>query len=185
MSQNHNPSDPETLQAEIAQLKGELEMRDQLVDQLSHELFRLVKDHPNFTSSEAENDPHQSQLERLNAQLAEIEEQVQFYQKQISTRDAEIYQLQTKVNTLTERNQTLEQMVQELPEIYRQKFAQRMKPVKEKVEQLQRENQQLHSQVQTLTYRLTVRSRPSQDNQVDLPELQKNDSSQLSSHGNV
>jgi chromosome segregation ATPase len=163
----------ETLQAEIAHLQGELQLRDQLVDQLSHELFRLVQDYSNATSLPSNTESDQSQLEGLQGQIAEIEEQVQFYQKQISTRDEEIYQLQSKIKTLTEKNKTLEKMLHDLPELYRQKFAQRMKPVKEKVEQLQRENQQLHAQVQTLTYRLTVRNRSSHDHDIDLPNIQQ------------
>lgn len=165
----------ETLQAEITHLKGELQLRDQLVEQLSQELFRLVKKTPDVTSQTVAPEEYQSQVDRLKAQIADIEEQVNFDQRQISHRDAEIEELRQKVKTLTERNRTLEQMLQDLPQIYRQKFAQRMKPVKEKVEQLQQENQQLQAQVQTLTYRLAVRNRTHQDNDVDLPDLQKTD----------
>ncbi|AFZ44732.1 hypothetical protein PCC7418_2590 [Halothece sp. PCC 7418] len=169
------PSHLETLQAEIAHLQGELQLRDQLVDQLSQELFRLVKDPTSAASPPVGADPEQSQIERLNAQLTEIEEQVQFYQQQITTRDQEIYQLQNTIKTLMAKNKNLEKMLEDLPELYRQKFAQRLKPVKEKVEQLQRENQQLQAQVQTLTYRLTVRNRSSHDQDIDLPNFQQSD----------
>jgi chromosome segregation ATPase len=169
------PSHLKTLQAEISQLQEELELRDQLVDQLSQELFRLVKDNSNWSSPQTANQEYTSQLERLQAQIADIEEQVQFYQKQIATRDQEIYQLQSKIQTLTDKNQTLEKMLQDLPELYREKFAQRMKPVKEKVQQLQRENQQLQAQVQTLTYRLTIRNRSAHEHDIDLPNLKQGD----------
>lgn len=157
----------ETLQAEIAHLQGELQLRDQLVEQLSQELFRLVKKTPDAASQTVASEEYQSQLERLKAQIADIEEQVNFDQRQISHRDAEIEELRNKVNSLTKRNQTLEKMLQDLPQIYRQKFAERMKPVKAKVEQLQQENQQLQAQVQTLTYRLTIKNRNHQDNDID------------------
>lgn len=157
----------ETLQAEIAHLKGELQLRDQLVEQLSQELFRLVKKTPDAASQTVASEEYQSQVERLKAQIADIEEQVNFDQRQISHRDAEIEELRNKVKTLTKRNQTLEKMLQDLPQIYRQKFAERMKPVKAKVEQLQQENQQLQAQVQTLTYRLTIKNRNHQDNDID------------------
>lgn len=175
----------ETLQAEVKHLKEELNLRDQLVEQLSQELFRLVKDNSNFTASEQETESSASQIDRLKSQIAEIDEQVQFYQKQIETRNSEIEQLQTKIKTLTERNQNLEQMLQELPQVYRQKFAQRMQPVKEKVETLQQENQQLQAKLQTLTYRLAARNRTHKDNQVDLPDIQQTDSNQFSNRGNV
>lgn len=176
MSQSPYPSHIESLQAEITQLKGELQLRDQLVEQLSQELFRLVKEYPSYTSVSETTEEHRSQLELLNNQIAEIEEQIQFYQQQISTRDTEIYQLQAKIRTLTERNQALEEMLQDLPQVYREKFSQRMKPVKEKVEQLQQENQQLQAKVQTLTYHLAVRTRTPNDPDIDLPYLQKTDS---------
>lgn len=185
MSLKPNPSEIETLQAEIANLQGELQLRDELVDQLSQELFRLVKDNQNFTAVDGDTEQRQSQLELLKAQITEVEEQLQFYQQQISTRDREIYQLQGKIQTLTERNQTLEQMLQDLPALYREKFAQRMKPVKDKVEQLQQENQQLQGKVQALTYRLAVKSRSSHPSNLDLPDIQSTDSNQLSNHGNV
>jgi len=175
VSQSRTPSPNETLQAEITHLQGELLLRDQLVDQLSEELFRLLKAHPGLTSQSADTETYQSQIEQLSTQIAEIEEQLKFYQKQIATRDTEIYQLQGRIKTLMEKNQTLEKMLQDLPELYRQKFIQRMKPVKEKVEQLQQENQQLQVQVQTLTYRLRVRSGHSNDHNIDLPNLEATD----------
>jgi len=157
----------ETLQAEITHLKEELQLRDQLVEQLSQELFRLVKHPSQVNSQPTTSDNNQLQLDRLKAQMANIEEQVNLDQRQIANRDAEIQELRTQVKMLTERNQSLEQMIQDLPQIYRQKFAQRIKPVKQKVEQLQQENQQLHTKVQTLTERLAVRNGTHQDNDID------------------
>ena len=179
------PSDLENLQAEVTRLKEELTLRDQLVEQLSQELFRLFKDNSNFAVSNQDTEQSLSQIDRLKAQIAEIDEQVQFYQKQIETRNAEIEQLQTKVKTLTERNKNLEQMLEELPQVYRQKFTQRMQPIKDKVESLQQENKQLQAKLQALTYRLAVRNRSHNDNQVDLPDFQQTDSSQFSNRGNV
>lgn len=159
----------ETLQAEITHLKAELQLRDQLVDQLSQELFRLINNRSQVNSQPTTSDNHQWQLDSLKAQMANIEEQVSLDQRQIANRDAEIQELRTQVKTLTERNRSLEQMLQDLPQIYRQKFAQRIKPVKQKVEQLQQENQQLHSKVQTLTKRLAEENGTYQNNDIDQP----------------
>ena len=68
---------------------------------------------------------------------------------------------------LTDRSQMLEQVVQELPEVYRQKFSERLAQVLEKVEMLQKENRQLHVELQSVSYRLAVRNR--QGSGLDLP----------------
>lgn len=168
-----NPAEslnPQALKAEVSRLTEELQMRDRLVEQLSQELFRLVKGQPETARSHAEDsEQHKAQLEALHQQLHEVEQQVQFYQEQISERDGEIYQLRQSVQELTDRSRMLEQVVQELPEIYREKFAERIAPVKEKVAMLQRENRQLHAELQSVSYRLAVRSRRS--NQLDLPSF--------------
>ncbi len=65
----------------------------------------------------------------------------------------------------------LEQVVQELPTLYRKKFNERIVPIKEKVGQLQRENRQLHAELQSVSYRLAVRNR--NVTHVDLPSFPK------------
>ena len=59
--------------------------------------------------------------------------------------------------------------MQELPEVYRQKFGERIGPIKEKVEMLQKENRQLHAELQSVSYRLAVRNRQSKG--LDLPSF--------------
>lgn len=149
----------QAVQTEVSRLREELQLRDQLVQQLSQELFRLVKGNASFTPPPEVSERHQSQMRALRDQLQDVEQQVTFYQEQIATRDEEIYQLRQSVQELTDRSRMLEQVVQELPHIYRQKFAERMAPVREKVSMLQRENRQLHAELQSVSYRLAVRSR--------------------------
>lgn len=149
----------QAVQTEVSRLREELQLRDQLVQQLSQELFRLVKGNASFTPPPEVSERHQSQMRALREQLQDVEQQVTFYQEQIATRDEEIYQLRQSVQELTDRSRMLEQVVQELPHIYRQKFAERMAPVREKVSMLQRENRQLHAELQSVSYRLAVRSR--------------------------
>jgi predicted nucleic acid-binding Zn-ribbon protein len=77
-------------------------------------------------------------------------------------------------------------VVQELPGVYRQKFAERIEPIKEKVEQLQKENRQLHAELQSVTYRLAMRNRKAQG--LDLPTVGVDDDGQgiqMPSFGNV
>jgi uncharacterized coiled-coil DUF342 family protein len=177
-------TDIQALQAENAQLKEELQMREQLVQQLSQELFRLVKGKPQFVPQPEVSEHHKAQLNSLREQIEGLEEQVTFYQEQISQRDTEIYSLRHSVTELTDRARMLEQVVQELPNVYRDKFAERMAPVKEKVEALQKENRQLHAELQSVSYRLAVRNRKV-GGKLDLPKLSGNGSLDLPSFGNA
>lgn len=172
-----------TVQVEVSRLREELHMRDQLVQQLSQELFRLVKGNANFTPPPEVSERHQAQMLVLREQLQDVEEQVTFYQEQITGRDGEIYQLRQSVQELTERSRMLEQVVQELPHIYRQKFAERMAPVREKVAMLQRENRQLHAELQSVSYRLAVRSR--NITRLDLPSFSRPHGGPIPTFGNV
>lgn len=155
--------------AEVARLREELQMRDSLVQQLSQELFRLVKGNANFMPSPEVSERHLAEVRALREQLKGVEQQVTFYQEQISDRNTEIYQLRQSVQELTDRSRMLEQVVQELPKVYRQKFAERLAPIKEKVTQIQRENRQLHAELQSVSYRLAVRTR--RQTHLDLPSF--------------
>ena len=103
------------LQSEVSRLTEELQMRDQLVQQLSQELFRLVKGNSSFVPPPEVSDRNQAQMQAMREQLQAVEEQVSFYQEQIAERDAEVYQLRQSVQELTDRSRMLEQVVQELP----------------------------------------------------------------------
>ncbi|ERN41265.1 hypothetical protein KR51_00021550 [Rubidibacter lacunae KORDI 51-2] len=165
MSQSDFPASPPShALADVAELRAELDLRNQLVEQLSQELFRIVKDGdrvlpPSGMESSSALQEQSEQLHQLRGELADIEQQVRFYQEQISTRDAELYRLQQSVQALSDRNHMLEQVVQELPQIYRQKFSERIEPVRDKVERLQRENRQLYAELQSVSYRLAMRTR--------------------------
>jgi chromosome segregation ATPase len=172
------------LQVEVTRLNEELQTRDQLVQQLSQELFRLVKGNTNFMPSPEVSERHMAEMRALREQLQGVEQQVSFYQEQISERDSEIYQLRQSVQELTDRSRMLEQVVQELPKIYRQKFAERMAPIKEKVAAIQRENRQLHAELQSVSYRLAVRTR--RTSSLDLPNFPRpSGSATLPAFGNA
>ncbi|MEC4896402.1 MAG: hypothetical protein SAL07_12295 [Oscillatoria sp. PMC 1051.18] len=183
MYQTDTPNFP-GLQAEISHLREELQVRDQLVQQLSQELFRLVKGNSNFMPQPQVSERHQTEMRMLREQLEEVEQQVKFYQDQITNRDTEIYQLRQSVQELTDRSRMLEQVVQELPHIYRRKFAERLSPVKERIEKLQRENRQLHAELQSISYRLAVKNRRS-TSRIDLPEFLPKISGPIPTFGNV
>ena len=162
------PTLPE-LQAEVAHLREELNMRDQLVQQLSQELFRLVKGNASATPNPALSERQQAEMRSLQDQLQNVEEQVTFYQDQITERDTDLQQIRRSMQEMTERSRMLEQVVQELPRVYHEKFEQRMTLVREKVAMIQRENRQLHAELKSANYRLAVRNR--QISQLDLPSF--------------
>ncbi|MBW4643925.1 MAG: hypothetical protein KME23_13195 [Goleter apudmare HA4340-LM2] len=179
MSQS-DTSNIQTLSTEVSQLRQELQLRDQLVQQLSQELFRLVKGNTNFIPQRSESEEDLIQLQSLREQLEAVEQQVTFYQEQITTRDTEIYQLRQSVQELTDRSRMLEQVVQELPQIYRRKFEERMAPVREKVATLQRENRQLQAELQSVSYRLALKTRNANHSGIDLPSFPRSASEQNS-----
>ncbi|MCU0568934.1 MAG: hypothetical protein MUF49_20335 [Oculatellaceae cyanobacterium Prado106] len=158
------------LQAEVSQLREELLMRDQLVQQLSQELFRMVKSNSTPAANlDAPEQHYEAEVYALREQLQGFEQQVNFYQEQISSRDSEIYQLRQSTQELGDRSRMLEQVVQELPRIYKEKFEQRLAPVREKVVQVQQENRRLHAELQSVSYRLAVRNRKT--TMLDLPSF--------------
>ncbi|WP_008316423.1 Npun_F5560 family protein [Leptolyngbya sp. PCC 6406] len=168
MTQLATPSSSVT-QAEVARLQEELQMRDELVQQLSQELFRLVKGNTGFMPTPQMSEQHQAEVRALREQLRGVEQQVAFYQNQLEERNTETVQLRQTVQELSDRTRMLEQVVQELPKVYRQKFAERMDTVRQRVSHLQRENRQLQSELQSVSYRLAVRTRRTQ--QLDLPSF--------------
>ncbi|MDJ0620277.1 MAG: hypothetical protein QNJ63_26655 [Calothrix sp. MO_192.B10] len=170
MSQTDNPT-IQSLSGEVSQLRQELQLRDQLVQQLSCELFRLVKGNNNLLPQPEVSANHQAEVQALREQLEAVEQQVTFYQEQITSRDTEIYQLRQTVQELTDRSRMLEQVVQELPQIYRHKFEERMAPVREKVATLQQENRQLQAELQSVSYRLALKTRTSNHSGIDLPNF--------------
>ncbi|TAF05887.1 MAG: hypothetical protein EAZ77_13245 [Nostocales cyanobacterium] len=186
MSQSDTPN-IQALSAEVSQLHQELQLREQLVQQLSQELFRLVKGNSSFIPQKTETECDLSQLEALKEQLQAVEEQVMFYQEQITSRDSEIHQLRQSVQELTDRSRMLEQVVQELPQIYRRKFEERMTPVRDKVAMLQRENRQLQAELQSVSYRLALKTRNSSHSGIDLPNFSNPiaDNTNISAHQNA
>ncbi|PSB14192.1 hypothetical protein C7B76_17075 [filamentous cyanobacterium CCP2] len=182
MTQIESLTIPE-LQAEVAHLREELTLRDQLVQQLSQELFRLVKGNAsaNLAPTPDLSERQQAEMRALREQLRGVEQQVGFYQEQLATKDGEIYQLRQSVQELTDRSRMLEQVVQELPQVYKEKFEQRLVPLKEKIAMIQRENRQLHAELQSVSYRLAVRSR--RTSHLDLPSFPRLGASPIPSFG--
>jgi chromosome segregation ATPase len=147
--------------SEVLALRQALQIRDRLIQQLSEELFRLLVQ-PGGAVSPAQPQallPAAVGEEPLQHQLQAVETQLHAYQAQVAERDAEVDRLTQELQELRERNSGLTQTVQELPEVYRQKFANRLLQVQQTVKLLQQENQQLRAELQTVSYQLALLSR--------------------------
>lgn len=166
-----------TLKAEIARFREELNTRDRLVQQLSQELFRLVKDNIAYAPRPEVAGDDRAEVRLLREQLQEVERQVCFYQAQLQRRDLEIQQLRQTIHELTERSQMLEQVIRELPKVYTRKFAERLAPIKTKLIALQGENRQLQTELAAVTERLAARSITLQQTapkiELDLPKINR------------
>ncbi|MGF1512337.1 MAG: Npun_F5560 family protein [Elainellaceae cyanobacterium] len=149
-------------QAELVRLQAELQLRDQLVQQLSQELFRIVRDQvPTATRTTP------AELKSLKQQLQSERHKAADYQNRLQQRETELAHLQQSVTQLNSRVQLLETALREMPQIYKQKFAERMVPVKAKILKLQQTNRHLQTELNSVSYRLAVRDR--QIAQLDLP----------------
>ncbi len=180
-----NTVDPTTLQA----LQQDIQIRDQLVKQLSEEMYRLMLNKPELFLQfyQARQDAKQAQkvteetlhqLNELQQQALALTDQLAFYQAQIEERDQEIMQrdreiqrLQQSLQEFNERNQMLEKVIQEMPEVYRQKFSQRLEQVKVKLENLEFENQRLKAQLRQAHH--PVSNGPRNGLNLELPSLQE------------
>ncbi len=162
-----------TLKAEISRFREELGIRDKLVQQLSQELFRLVKDNSASAPKPEVAGDYRTEVRLLRDQLQGVEQQVRFYQEQLQRRDLEIQQLRQTIRELTDRSQMLEQVIRELPRVYTQKFAERLAPIKAKIMALQGENRRLQADLVAVTDRLTSRGLPKQSSapKLDLPNI--------------
>ncbi len=172
-SENMTVNFQQDLQQEISLLKVDLEQKDLLVQQLSEELFRLVKGNTAFLPNADVHEQHSEEMRFLEEKLATVESQLMATQAQIQERDREAVELRHTIQEMSDRNRMLEQVVQELPNIYRAKFAERIVPIKQKIEALQKENRQLHIELQSLSFRLSGRTRrPSaQQQRLELPRV--------------
>lgn len=142
-------------QSDLVYLQEELEVRDQLVQQLSEELFRLIQTSSYFNPDQQASLalPFATPLESIAPALPD-QDTWEHYDEEVAAKDEEIFQLHHIIDELKERCQLLETVVQEFPHIYRRKFSERMQPVRDKMLRLQQENRSLRSQLELTRERL-------------------------------
>jgi chromosome segregation ATPase len=141
------------LQSEVVQLRQALAMREQLIAQLSQALYAQIKQPSDPKLAGAMN--------AMGVTPTGLNPQMSGFQQQFANQAAEIASLRQNNKQLSERNQMLERVIQELPQVYRQKFSDRLSQVKAKMEALQRENRQLQTDLHQINCILTGRGRDS------------------------
>jgi len=155
----------EQLRNEINRLQQELQQRDLLVQQLSEEVLRLVKGNIAFLPTVSD----QEEMRSLSHRLVDTEQQLVLSQLLLQERDQEVLELKASLTELQKNAQNLEATIQDLPSIYGNKFSERMVPIKSKVEVLQKENRQLHVELQSMSHRLAQTTPPQR---IELPQIQ-------------
>lgn len=119
---------PEQLYAELQRLQEELLLRDQLIQQLSHQLY--------------------TELDRqvAPATVPEATEAIAAESMAVSSEEAPV-DLQQEYLQLKARNQQLEHQLLQLPQVYQRKFEDRLQPLQARLQFLEAENQRLQAQL--------------------------------------
>jgi len=158
----------ETLRDENNRLTQELQQRDLLVQQLSEEVLRLVKGNIAFLPNQSLSQQHEQEIKALTNKLLNTEEQLILCQLLLKERDQQLSELRQALETENAQTQNLQHKIDNLPTVYGAKFSERMEPVKSKVEELQKQNTQLNSEVQNLSHRLAHAPAPQR---IEVPEI--------------
>ncbi|MGY2978321.1 hypothetical protein [Thermostichus sp. OS-CIW-31] len=104
----------------------------------------------------------------LQGQIDLLELRQEKQHRQIRSYEAEIEQLY-------QEKQLLEQMIQELPELYRRKLQARLQPIRERIAAIQAENRQLRKELYQLSYRVQHMDQLDSPGWIQLPSLRRRD----------
>jgi hypothetical protein len=163
-------SQPKSIpQPETPVVRSDLEpLVQQIVKEVMQQIHPFLPSSGSFSHSESAAEVNLPLVNRLQAQLDLLQLRYEKMSQQIQNYEAEIEQLQ-------EEKLLLEQTMIDLPEIYRQKFAARMEPVRQRIREIQAENRQLRSDVYELSFRLHQQSSPAEPIgwRVRLPQMPK------------
>jgi chromosome segregation ATPase len=125
------------------ELLRQLQERDQLVQQLAQEIIH-VNQHNRALQQQV--DQSASQPQTGNAYL---EQQLAKTREDLFLKEKENFTLLERLQQAQQENARLQQYLRDLPDLYRQKFAERMIPFKERLSQVENENHRLQQFIQT------------------------------------
>ncbi|MEN9216137.1 MAG: hypothetical protein Q6K90_02295 [Gloeomargarita sp. HHBFW_bins_162] len=123
---------------ELQRLKKQLHQYQHLIEQLSKELYYRLRQERQVDAGTVV--ALQGQVQTLQAELHQVQQQVQ-------QREQELVQMHGSLVVAQERNQNLETILRDLPEVYRRRFNARLAPVKEQLSRLQEENRRLQAEL--------------------------------------
>ncbi len=96
----------------------------------------------------------QSTTQGEPSEIRTLQGQVDLLQMREEKLRQQVLNYELEIEQLLHHNQILEHTIQELPEIYRRKFQERVHPIRERIRAIQQENLQLRSDVQDLSLQL-------------------------------
>ncbi|MEN9244045.1 MAG: hypothetical protein Q6K81_04030 [Gloeomargarita sp. DG02_5_bins_242] len=124
---------------ELHRLQRQLHQYQNLVNQLSQELFQRLRQERQVDSG---------MVVALQSQVQTLQTELQQMQHRVQQREQELVQMYGSLVSAQERNQNLETILRDLPEVYRRRFNARLAPVKEQLSRLQEENRRLQGELQ-------------------------------------
>lgn len=147
---------------ELRRLKNELQRYSRVVEQLSAELFHRLRQERQIDAATVMAWHRQSQ--KLQGELQQVQQELQ-------QREQALVEVQGLLAAARERNQHLETILRDLPEVYRRRFNARLAPVKEQLAQLQEENRRLQAELQRYCALTQTASRRKSPSSIDLPKF--------------
>lgn len=150
--------------AVVRGLVEELVLREQIIRQLTQELSRRCQ----ITGGEASGASWQV-VQQLHERVQTTEQQLRETRQQLKAKQAQMSDLERLLAEIKARNQQLAQLLQEAPELYRQQLADRLEPVRQRLAHLHSENQQLKTELRSISYQLKPPCRPVA--KVELPQF--------------
>ncbi|MCS7030771.1 MAG: hypothetical protein NZL92_04490 [Gloeomargarita sp. SKYG116] len=124
---------------ELQRLKAQFHQYGHLIRQLSAELFQRLRQ---------ERQVDASTVVALQEQIHTLQTELHRCQQHLQQREHELVEMHGSLQAIQERNQNLETILRDLPELYRRRFNARLAPVKEQLSRLQEENRRLQSELQ-------------------------------------
>jgi chromosome segregation ATPase len=124
----------------------QLAEKDQLIQQLAQELIQ-VNQHNRILQQQSEIPRVEAAFEGRREQMQWLEKQVGELRGEIAQKEQENLTLLDNLQTVQQENQKLQQYLRDLPELYRQKFTERLTPIKHRLHQIESENKRLQQLV--------------------------------------
>ena len=129
-----------------------------------------------FLKASARRDRRDEMPERkqeLKAEMHELRGQIDILELREEKLHLQMSNYVCEIDQLNEQNVLLENLVQDLPDIYRRKFRERMKPIRERIARIQEENIRLHEDIDCLAQKLAENALPPAENRrlIKLPSF--------------